>query len=321
MKSFLNFVKKNTIIFVLILLVAYFGVMRPTTFLTTKNLFSVLRQSSIVGIATMGMMFTLLAGGIDLSISSVISMSCIISAVMVGTYQLNSALSFVVAIIVCGLVGSITGYVIVATNIPAMIATLAMQTILQGFTYLVCNGKPVYNVPENVKAIGQGYVGIIPIPVIIMVVILVITAITLNTTRFGRNVYATGSNEEAARYSGINTKLIRVLTFSISGMLAGLAGVIMLGRIATGQPTAGKGLEMDCLTAAVIGGVSLVGGEGRVSTCITGIFIISVLKNGMTIMNINEYYQLIITGVILLAAVCFDGVQKQGLFQKKKAKV
>ena len=321
MKAILNFIKKNTIIFVLILLVVFFSAMRPSTFPTAKNMFSILRQSSIVGIATMGMMFTLLAGGIDLSISSVISMSCIISAVMVGTYQLNPVLSFICAIAICGFVGTITGYIIVATNIPAMIATLAMQTILQGLTYLICNGKPVYNVPESVKVIGQGYIGIIPIPVIVMVIILILAAITLNTTRFGRNVYATGSNEEAARYSGINTKLIRVLTFTISGMLAGLAGVIMLGRIATGQPTAGKGLEMDCLTAAVIGGVSLVGGEGRVSTCITGIFIISVLTNGMTIMNINEYYQLVITGCILLAAVCFDGIQKQGLFQKKKAKV
>ena len=143
---------------------------------------------------------------------------------------------------------------------------------------------------------------------------------TATSTYIGRHFYAIGSNEEAARLSGINTNKLKVATYAIGGFLSGLAGIIMLARISSGQPTAGKNMEMDCLTAAVIGGVSLTGGEGKISTAVCGVLIIGVLTNGMTIMNISEYYQLVIRGCIFLGAVCLDGIQKQIAGGKKVKK-
>ena len=218
------------------------------------------------------------------------------------------------------LVGLVTGAIIVKTGIFPMIGTLALQIILQGIAYLVCGGMPVSNLPLNAKMIGQGYIGPIPIPVIVFIIVIIIAALVLNRTYIGRHFYAIGSNEEAARLSGINTNKLKVATYAIGGFLSGLAGIIMLARISSGQPTAGKNMEMDCLTAAVIGGVSLTGGEGKISTAVCGVLIIGVLTNGMTIMNISEYYQLVIRGCIFLGAVCLDGIQKQIAGGKKVKK-
>ena len=158
-----------------------------------------------------------------------------------------------------------------AVSYTHLIGTLALQIILQGVAYLICGGMPVSNLPATAKIIGQGYVGPIPFPVIIFVLVMIVATIVLNRTYIGRHFYAIGSNEEAARLSGINTAKLKVATYAIGGFLSGLAGLIMLARISSGQPTAGKNMEMDCLTAAVIGGVSLTGGEGRISTAVCGV--------------------------------------------------
>ena len=165
---------------------------------------------------------------------------------------------------------------------------------------------PVSNLPLNAKMIGQGYIGPIPIPVIVFIIVIIIAALVLNRTYIGRHFYAIGSNEEAARLSGINTNKLKVATYAIGGFLSGLAGIIMLARISSGQPTAGKNMEMDCLTAAVIGGVSLTGGEGKISTAVCGVLIIGVLTNGMTIMNISEYYQLVISCLLYTSDAADD---------------
>ena len=229
--------------------------------------------------------------------------------------------AYALGLLATTLIGLVTGIIIVKTNIFPMIGTLALQIILQGAAYLICGGMPVSNLPSSAKVVGQGYVGMIPLPVILFIVVIIIAGIVLNRTYIGRHFYAIGSNEEAARLSGINTGKLKVATYAIGGFLSGLAGLIMLARISSGQPTAGKNMEMDCLTAAVIGGVSLTGGEGRISTAVCGVLIIGVLTNGMTILNISEYYQLIIRGCIFLGAVCLDGIQKQLAGRKKVKKV
>ena len=231
MDKFKSFIKQYFVLVILIFLIILFGCLQPESFLTMSNFFTVVRQSSIMGIATIGLLFVMIAGGIDLSLGSV------------------------------------------------------------------------------------------PLPVILFIVVIIIAGIVLNRTYIGRHFYAIGSNEEAARLSGINTGKLKVATYAIGGFLSGLAGLIMLARISSGQPTAGKNMEMDCLTAAVIGGVSLTGGEGRISTAVCGVLIIGVLTNGMTILNISEYYQLIIRGCIFLGAVCLDGIQKQLAGRKKVKKV
>ncbi|MDD3416892.1 MAG: ABC transporter permease [Lachnospiraceae bacterium] len=316
-----NFTKQYFVVLILIFLVLLFGVMQPDSFLTLPNMFTIIRQSSIMGVATIGLLFVMIAGGIDLSLGSVISLESVFVAVLLTKLGWGLVPAYLVGVIGSTVVGLITGLVIVKTGIFPMIGTLALQIILQGVAYLVCGGMPVSNLPKAAKVAGQGYVGIIPIPVIIFIVVIILAVIVLNRTYIGRHFYAVGSNEEAARLSGINTGKLKVSTYAIGGFLSGLAGIIMLARVSSGQPTAGKNMEMDCLTAAVIGGVSLTGGEGKISTAVCGVLIIGVLTNGMTIMNISEYYQLIIRGSIFLGAVCLDGIQKQLSSHKKMRKV
>lgn len=314
-----NFLKQYFVLVILIFLIILFGALSPESFLSMSNMFTIVRQSSIMGIATIGLLFVMIAGGIDLSLSSVISLQSVLAAVLLAKAGWGLLPAYIIGLLVTTLIGLVTGGIIVKTGIFPMIGTLALQIILQGAAYLICGGMPVSGLPTSAKVIGQGYVGPVPIPVIVFLAVIVIASIVLNRTYIGRHFYAIGSNEEAARLSGINTVKLKVATYGIGGFLSGLAGIIMLARISSGQPTAGKNMEMDCLSAAVIGGVSLTGGEGRISTAVCGVLIIGVLTNGMTILNISEYYQLVIRGGIFLGAVCLDGIQKQ-LAGKKKAK-
>lgn len=315
-----SFIKQYFVLVILIVLIILFGCLRPESFLTMSNMFTVIRQSSIMGIATIGLLFVMVAGGIDLSLGSVISVESVLVAVLLTKLGWGLLPAYLCGLAGGTLVGLVTGAIIVKTGIFPMIGTLALQIILQGIAYLVCGGMPVSNLPLNAKMIGQGYIGPIPIPVIVFIIVIIIAALVLNRTYIGRHFYAIGSNEEAARLSGINTNKLKVATYAIGGFLSGLAGIIMLARISSGQPTAGKNMEMDCLTAAVIGGVSLTGGEGKISTAVCGVLIIGVLTNGMTIMNISEYYQLVIRGCIFLGVVCLDGIQKQIAGGKKVKK-
>lgn len=314
-----NFLKQYFVLVILIFLIILFGALSPESFLSMSNMFTIVRQSSIMGIATIGLLFVMIAGGIDLSLSSVISLQSVLAAVLLAKAGWGLLPAYIIGLLVTTLIGLVTGGIIVKTGIFPMIGTLALQIILQGAAYLICSGMPVSGLPASAKVIGQGYVGPVPIPVIVFVAVIVIASVVLNRTYIGRHFYAIGSNEEAARLSGINTVKLKVATYGIGGFLSGLAGIIMLARISSGQPTAGKNMEMDCLSAAVIGGVSLTGGEGRISTAVCGVLIIGVLTNGMTILNISEYYQLVIRGGIFLGAVCLDGIQKQ-LAGKKKTK-
>ena len=310
MKSFKNFSKQYFIVYILIILVAFFGIMKPSAFFTGQNFLTILRQSSIMGIASIGMVFVLIAGGIDLGISSLLSMGCIMAAAFMANQHMPLIAAYIFAIVLTTAIDLVTGFIIVKTGIFAMIGTLAMQIILQGVAYLICGGMPIYDISPYATVIAQGKVGFIPVPIIIFAVVILLAALVLNRTYIGRHFYAVGSNAEAARLSGINTQKLQIISYGISGFLAGLAGIIMLGRINSGQPTAGKNMEMDALTAVVLSGVSLAGGEGKISKAVCGVVIIGVLTNGMTILNISEYYQQVIRGAILLIAVCADGIQK-----------
>ena len=306
-----KFMKQYFVVVILFLLIVLFGAASPKSFLTFSNMFTVVRQSSIMGIATVGLLFVMVAGGIDLSIGSVVSMESILAAVLIARVGMSLFPSYLISLVVSTAVGILTGFIVIKTGIFPMIGTLAMQIILQGIAYLVCGGMPVSGLPAVAKVIGQGYVGPVPIPALLFVIVIIAASIVLNRTYLGRHFYAVGNNEEAARLSGINTGKLKVATYGIAGFLSGLAGLIMLGRVSSGQPTAGRNMEMDCLTAAVIGGVSLTGGEGKISTAVCGVLIIGVLTNGMTILNISEYNQQVIRGLIFLGAVCLDGIQKK----------
>lgn len=318
MEKGMDFIKKYSVIVVLLILVVVFGALKPHEFLSSGNMFTILRQVTIMGIMTVGLLFVMLAGGIDLSIGSMVSLTSVLGATLMVKAGLPVVVSDIIVLLIAAVTGLITGFIIVKTDIPPMIGTLALQMTLQGIAYLICGGLPVSGIPQQAKFLAQGYIAFIPFPVILLLLVIIAAAFVLNKTYIGRHFYVVGSNEEAARLSGINTQMIRIGSYVLCSLMSGVAGLIMLGRVSSGQPSVGTGMEMNCLTAAVLGGVSLMGGEGKISKTITGVLIIGVLTNGMTIMNISEYNQMVVQGLIFLAAVCFDGLQRKWSLKKRK---
>ncbi|MDQ8182939.1 ABC transporter permease [Pelagicoccus sp. SDUM812005] len=303
-----EFAKRNGIYVVLLLLVFFFSI-ASENFLVSNNLLNVARQVSMLGIAAVGFAFVLLLGGIDLSVGSNITLVNIVGGWCMVNAGLNPVLAIGLALSMATFIGFLNGWIIANINMPPLIVTLAMMIIVEGLAYLICKGLPIYGFPASFAIIGQGYLGPIPIPVIIMIVILAIGAFILNKTYFGRYFYAVGGNEEAAKLSGIKVKNVKYLVYSLSGFFAGLAGIVILSRTNSAQVLAGKGLEFDILTACVLGGVSVTGGFGRISNVVAGVLILGVLSNGLVLMNVTQFSQMVIKGVVLMVAVAFDCLQ------------
>lgn len=294
---------------VLILLFLFFSIASPS-FINANNLINVVRQISMLGIASVGMTFALLVGGIDLSIGSQMSMVAVICSIMMTKGNINPCIASILCIILTSAVGFFNGIIISKIKMPPLIVTLSTMIIIEGVAFIISKGIPIFGFPQGFSVLGQGYIGIIPIPVIIMIVILIIGAIILNKTYIGRYFYSIGGNEEASRLSGIDVDKIKCLAYTLSGLFAGISGVILLSRTNSGQPTMGKGFEFDVLTAVVLGGVSVNGGVGKISNVISGILIIGVLNNGLVLMGMNTYVQSVIKGIVLLIAVAFDFIQR-----------
>lgn len=296
--------------YVVLLLLAAFFAATSDAFLVPANLFNVARQVSMLGIAAVGMAFVLLLGGIDLSIGSQVSVVNIVAAwLMVHGHQ-NPIVACLAALTVSSFVGFLNGWTIANIRMPPLIVTLCSMTILEGLAYIISGGIPIFGFPKAFSVIGQGYVGPVPVPVIIMIVILAIGSFILEKTYFGRYFYAVGGSEEAAHLSGINVKRVKYLVYTLSGLFAGIAGIVMLSRTNSGQALAGKGFEFDVLTAVVLGGVSVNGGQGKISNVVAGVLILGVLGNGLVLLNVSQYVQMVTKGAVLLAAVGFDCYQK-----------
>lgn len=306
-----NIIKEKAIYIVLIVIVLFFSVMTDT-FFTINNLLNIARQVSMLGIASVGMTFVILLGGIDLSTGSIITFVNIFMAYMMVNMNMNMLLAGAIILILSTLIGLLNGIEVSVFKIPALIATFATQTIFAGIAYLISGGMPISGFPEEFAVIGQGYVGIVPVPVIIMIVVFAVGSFILNKSYFGRYFYALGGNEDAAKLSGIRVKRVKMLVYSLSGFFAGLAGIVMLSRTNSGQATSGKGFEFEVITAVVLGGVSVSGGSGKISNVIGGALIMGVLSNGMVLMDISSYMQMVIKGIILVLAVGFDCWQKDG---------
>jgi ribose/xylose/arabinose/galactoside ABC-type transport system permease subunit len=274
-------------------------------FLTGANLLNVLRQVSIIGICAVGLTFVLLTGGIDLSVGSVIGVAGMTCATLISL-GVPPVLAVAAALAFGLLAGLLAGFIINEAGIPPLITTLGLMTAFRGVSYLIGGGLPVYGVPDGLKAIGQGYVLGVPVPVILMAVTLLIGHIVLAHTRFGREVYGVGGNEEAARLSGVNVKRLKYKVYALSGTLAAFAGIVLMARVNSGQPKGGEGYELDIITAVVLGGVSIFGGVGRLTGVLAGVLIMGVLANGMILLNIDEYVQWVVKGSVLLAAVALD---------------
>lgn len=303
-------IKDKAIWLVLVVLVIAFTVANPR-FVNPSNLFTLLRQVSMFGIASIGMTFVILLADIDLSIGSIVSFVNIFCAYLMVNMGVNWILAFVVTLLASTLIGVLNGFMVSSIGIPALIATFATQTAVSGATFILCGGLPISGFDENFKIFGQYYVGPVPVPVIIMALCFAIGSFILNKTYFGRYFYAVGGNPEAAKLSGIHVGRIKYLVFALSGLFAGLAGIVMLSRNNSGQPGAGLGFEFDVITCVVLGGVSVAGGIGKISGVVAGTFIIGALQNGMVLMNIDQYTQEIVMGVVLALAVGFDCIQNK----------
>ena len=250
-----------------------------------------------------GMTMVIILGGIDLSVGSIIALAGCVEAGMVVHLNMPLPLAILIALAIGLGVGMFNGYVVSTTTIPAFIVTLATMNICRGLAYVYTGGSPVRVMTDAWKFIGAGYIGPFPTPVIIMVAILIITAIIMNKTKLGRHIYAVGGNAQAAEYSGINVRKVKFLVHSYSGLMAGLAGVVLASRMYSGQPTAGDGAEMDAIAATVVGGTSMAGGSGKIGGTIVGALIIGVLNNGLNLMNVNSFWQYVVKGVVILGSL------------------
>ena len=298
--KFKNVIRQYGILIGLIGLIIVFSILSER-FFTVSNMLIVMRQTSIVAFLAFGMTFVILGAGIDLSVGSVLAFS---GAVTAGVMQNGSVFFGILAGLAVGAaLGAFSGLVITKLRIPAFIATLAMMAIARGGTLVYTDGRPITGLPSSFAFLGRGYIGNVPFPIILMLAIFILSYIILKLTRFGRYVYATGGNINAARASGIKVDNIVISNFTISGLLSGLTGIILASRLNSAQPTAGMGYELDAIAAVVLGGTNLFGGEGELWGTLVGAFIMGILNNGLNMLNVSSFYQQVVKGIVILIAV------------------
>jgi ribose/xylose/arabinose/galactoside ABC-type transport system permease subunit len=310
-------------VIILVLIGLVFYAVEPN-FLSERNVFNVLRQVSIYGLLAVGMTFVILTGGIDLSIGSVLALAGLVAAsvekggrglLTVGAageaegYGVPAAIAAAIAV---GLIaGTLQGLGVAKLKVPAFIVTLGGMSAFRGLALLWSGGQPISAFRDQYKYLGQGFVGPVPIPVIVFLGFALIGWIILKYTRYGRRIYAVGGNQEAARLSGLNTSRLILSVYIISGFCAGLAGFLLSSRLNSAEQVAGLGYELTVIAGVVIGGTSLFGGEGGIFGTVVGILLIGVLSNGLTLLNVNPYYQQILVGLIIVFAVFLDQIVKR----------
>ena len=308
--GWLTRIKELNILIALIVLCALLAFLSPV-FFTSDNLLGVARAFSLTAIAAIGQTMVIITGGIDLSAGSIIGLSSL-SAGLLLVNGWPSVAAILGGIAVGTAFGVCNGLLITRVGLPPFIATLGTLSIGRGLIYVITRGYPV-TAPrdELLLQIGQGYVGRVPMPVIIMVGVTIIATLFLGKTTLGRYIYAVGGNEEAARLSGINVNGVKMFVYTASGFLASVSGIILLSRLVSAQPTAGLGQELPVIAASIIGGTSLVGGEGTALGAVLGAAIVGVLENGIVLLGINTYAQQVVTGAAILLAVGVDIWQKR----------
>jgi ribose/xylose/arabinose/galactoside ABC-type transport system permease subunit len=305
----------ETMIFLAVVLECIaFSVLSPS-FLTLNNFVNVTLQIAIYGILSVGMTIVMITGGIDLSVGSVVALAGVVAAIVSKKAILPVDLMVILAIL-AGLavgiaIGALSGSLISRFLIPPFIVTLALMTICRGVVFIITGGFTEGELPAHFGWLGRGHLWVIPVPVILMAVLFVAGHVLLRQTAIGRHIYAMGGNEEAARLSGIRIKRTKTLVYSLNGLLGGLAGVTLAARLGAGAPASGVGYELDVIAAVVVGGTSLSGGRGSLIGTLAGTVFIGVLNNGLNLANVDPYTQKVALGVVILAAVWLDQIQKR----------
>lgn len=300
------FMRKYGVGLVLLMMVVIMAVVSPV-FRTWSNTISILLQVAINGILALGMVFVITAGGIDLSIGSMLALAGSIVGVMLTADASQIPQACALAVVACAAFGFINGVLVAKFDMFPFVVTLSTQLVIRGLAYIITGGYSLTLSSKPFRQIGGGKLfGVIPYPVLVFAFLAIIAFILLHKTRFGRYVYAVGGNMNAAIASGVNVFWTRVYTFIIMGFCAGVAGVIMASRISAGQPNVGSGYETDAIAACVIGGTSFAGGISTIPGTVIGILIIGVIYNGMNLLRINTYWQTIAKGLLIIGAVMLD---------------
>lgn len=300
-----NIISRYGIFIAFILLCILLSVATPH-FLTGQNLLIILRQVSVNGILAIGVTFVIIAGGIDLSLGSVVALTGVVAAGYAHPNTYPLIVPLLIGLFTGVGVGLINGLVITLGKVAPFIVTLGMMTMARGLALVWSDGRPVSNLSPAFNFIGGGDWLYIPVPILLFVLVVVVSYILLNNTTIGRYIYAVGGNEQAAKASGIRVNAVKLFAYIICGGLAALAGIVLASRITTGQPNAGIAYELDAIAAVVIGGTSLMGGRGTVTGTVVGVLIIGIINNGLDLLNVSSYYQQIIKGVIIIGAVLLD---------------
>lgn len=312
-------IKSNIIAIILILLIIIFGILSPN-FLTVKNLVNICTQNAYFIIATIGVALVMISGGTDLSVGNILAVIGVSVAIFMQNFGLPVPVAIVLGIGIGILLGLFNGISANVLKIHTMIVTLATMAIYKGISYTLSGSKSYFNFSQSYISIGQGQIGVVSVPIIIAVVVAVLVHFMLEKTCFGRFIYAVGGNAETARLAGINVNRIKAMVFGIAGILYAIAAVILTSRGGSASSTIGPGVEFDAITACVLGGVSFIGGEGRVKDAVLGCLILGVLGNGMQLVGMGVYTQNIVKGLILMAAIGYDTYQKMAKVKKVAAK-
>jgi len=305
-RTFNEFLRNSSVYLILLGLVVIFTALTPH-FLSLTNLKNVFLQTSIVALLAIGQTFVMLTGGIDLSVGMVGTLSGAIAAglttgygfgFMLGTYP-----ALMLGLLLGATLGGISGLLIILGNFPPFVATLVMMSIAQGITLVFTQGRPIAGLPNSFIFWGSGSVGVIPMPVLLLFIVVVLAYFLLTRTSFGLYIYAIGENKEMARLSGISVRKVELAAYIISGLTAALGGLILAGRLASAQPNVGEGLNLDSITACALGGTSLFGGKGNVLKTLVGALIMGILANGLDLIGVPSYPQLVIKGLIFISAM------------------
>jgi ribose transport system permease protein len=279
-------------------------------FLTVPNLLNIAQQTSINAIVAVGMTFVIISGGIDLSVGSIVAMSGVVLGVALQAGQpLPLALGAAVGVgVACGL---INGAIVSWGGLPPFIVTLGMMSIARGAALLFTEGRPVSGFDPGFRTLATGHLGFVPSPIVVTIVVYLVAHLVLTRTTFGRYVYAIGGNEEATRLSGVAVRRHKTMIYAVSGLMSAIAAVILTARLNSAQPIAGMMYELDAIAATVIGGTSLMGGEGTLQGTLVGALIMGVLRNGLNLLGVSSFLQQIVIGAVIIGAVLVDTVLKR----------
>jgi len=300
---------ESGILLALVLLMLAFTILSPY-FFSTQNFSNILTQSAITIVVASGATLIIASGGIDLSVGSVLCLSGILMAMSIKT-GIPAWLSIIICLSSGALMGAINGFMIGIVKITPLIATLASLSVFRALAYIITNARPIYGFPMSIRIFGTGHLGPIPYAFVVAIVVALILLLVIKRTRIGRYTLAIGGNEEAARLSGVNIWKTKIVIYAIAGLCYSVAALILTARLNAAEPLAGSGLEMEAIAAAVIGGASLAGGIASIPGTIIGAILMATLKNGLTLLSVQPYFQQLTIGIVIVAAVFIDKIRKR----------